>query len=132
MHGNIAVLLGALAIGCVGGPAEPTKPEPPDHWVRDIKLSVVRGEIGKPFSSEVTYDTNYLKNPEWSVTGLPPGLKFDPAKRAITGKPTKDGFFTVNVAVRTVAARDEAGHKPKPDERWWPETFQIEIYKPPE
>jgi hypothetical protein len=116
----------------VGGPAQPAEPAQPDHWVRDIELSAVRGEIGKPFSAEVTYDTNYLREPEWSVTGLPPGLKFDPAKRTIGGVPTAAGFFTVNVAVRKVAPRDKATHRPQPDERWWPATFQIEVYKPPE
>ena len=31
----------------------------------------------------------------YAVTGLPPGLAFDPMTRAITGTPTKDGTYTV-------------------------------------
>jgi hypothetical protein len=37
------------------------------------------------------------KNRQWSATGLPPGLEFDPETRIISGTPTAPGMFTITV-----------------------------------
>jgi hypothetical protein len=130
---TVAMLLAAcVGAACVGGPAQPVKSGgEEDHWVRDIRLSSSRGEVNSPFSAEVTYETNFLRDPEWELTGLPAGLVFDADKRRITGVPKQPGFFTVNVAVRKRAPRDDPRHRPRPDERWWPATFELEIYTAP-
>ena len=129
----VALWLAAVAGACVGGPAQPIKDGgESERWVRDIELSSVRGEVGRPFSGEVTYETNYLRDPEWEVSGLPPGLKWDEIARAIVGTPKQDGFFTVNIALRKKVDRKDGTHRPKPDERWWPAKFRVEIFKPVE
>jgi hypothetical protein len=122
----------ALASACVGGPAQQADIQGTEHknWVRDIEISSVRGEVGRPFAGEVTYETNYLRDPEWEVTDLPPGLRWDEKSRSIVGTPEKEGFFSVNVALRKKVDRKDGTHKPKADERWWPETFRIEVFKP--
>lgn len=116
-----------LATGCFAHSATvPTD----DHYVRDIKLSATRGEVGRPFRADITWTTNYLEDdPEISVSGLPPGVALDAGARALVGKPEREGFYTVHVAVRKRARRG-ATDRPKPDERWWREQFQVEIYKP--
>src|SRR5690606_440177 len=100
-------------------------------WVRDIKLDNVRGEVGRPFQSRLTWRSNYIgeADAEIDVSGLPPGLRFDRATRAIVGTPTEAGFYKVNVAVRQPPPPEPA-HRPHPDERWWPATFELEIYAP--
>ena len=101
----------------------------PDVWVRDIQLEPLRGEAGKPFEATLTWRDNYIREPEFDVKGLPPGLRFDPASRKVVGTPKRAGFFTVNVAIRKRVS-DEPGHRPHPDERWWPASFQLEIHAP--
>ena len=94
-----------------------------------MELSETRGEVGRAFTSELTYKTNYLENPEFRVSELPEGLRWDEASRAIVGTPTKPGFHSVNIAVRS--AGEEKWHdKHKEDDRWWPTDFDIEIYRP--
>lgn len=123
----IAALLAGAACTTTQG-ARPTGSSP-DVWVRDIQLEPRRGEVGRPFEATLTWRDNYIKEPEFDVSGLPPGLSFDPASRTIKGTPKHAGFFTVNVAIRKRVVR-ETGHRPTPDERWWPASFQVEIYKP--
>ena len=98
-------------------------------WVRDIRLDNLRGEVGRPFESRLTWRDNYIEQPEFDVSGLPPGLRFDPASRRIVGTPTSAGFFPVSVAIRKHVP-EETGHRPHPDERWWPASFELEIYAP--
>lgn len=128
------IVVTLVVAGCVGGPARKAdiKGGVDEHFVRDIGLSETRGEIGKPFKAEVTYETNYLNDPEWDVTGVPPGLSFDEKARAIVGTPKNDGFFTVNINLRKKVDRKDSRHKPRPDERWWSGTVRIDVFKPVE
>ena len=123
----MAALLSAAACTTTQG----TKPtgESPDVWVRDIQLEPLRGEAGKPFEASLTWRDNYIREPEFDVTGLPAGLAFDTASRKVKGIPKRVGFFTVNVAIRKQVSK-ESGHRPTPDERWWPASFQLEVYAP--
>jgi hypothetical protein len=123
----VAVLTLAAACTTTQG-ARPTG-KAPNVWVRDIQLEPLRGEAGKPFEATLTWSDNYIQQPEFDVSGLPPGLVFDPASRKVKGTPKKVGFFTVNVAIRK-HVEAESGHRPAPDERWWPASFQLEIYAP--
>jgi hypothetical protein len=123
----VAVLILAAACTTTQG-AHPTG-KSPDVWVRDIRLEPLRGEAGKPFEATLTWRDNYIREPEFDVRGLPPGLRFDPASRKVVGSTKKVGFFTVNVAIRKQVDAD-SGHRPAPDERWWPASFQLEIYAP--
>jgi hypothetical protein len=117
-------------IGCTTtATAQPASKESGPHWVRDIQLEPLRGEVGKPFQGKVTWDDNYIRDPEVEVSGLPPGLIYDPATRTVSGSPKQAGFFSVNVNIRK-HVRVEPGHRPSPDEHWWPATFQLEVYKP--
>ncbi len=120
-------LLLALA-ACFSTHAEPAQPDT-DHSVNNIELSTTRGEVGKPFDSQLTWQDNYIQEPEIQISGLPPGLHFDSARRTIVGKPTQAGFFTVNVAVRKKVNKGNF-HRPKVNERWWPAEIEIEIYEP--
>lgn len=97
--------------------------------VYDLRLSETRGEVGKPFRAEVTWSDNFITRPEVSVSGLPPGLSYDPAARTVAGTPGQAGFFKVNLAVRQKPTA-EPGHRPTADERWWPATVELDIYKP--
>jgi hypothetical protein len=101
----------------------------PDVWVRDIQLEPLRAEVGRPFEATLTWRDNYIRQPEIEVTGLPEGLRFDLAGRKVVGAPKRSGFFTVNVAIRKQVVK-ESGHRPSPDERWWPASFQLEVYAP--
>lgn len=105
--------------------------DPSEHRVEEIELSTTHGEVGRPFRADITWRSNYLEDPEISVTGLPPGLELDADNRAIVGTPTQDGFFTIQVALRRPRP-DEKMYRPTPDDRWWPEEFELEIYKPVE
>jgi hypothetical protein len=117
----------ALAGGCVSARGiEPEKA--PDRWVRDIAISVDRGEVGKPFSSRVTYEHNFIGTAEYHVSGLPPGLAFDEARQEISGTPRRAGFFAVEVAIRNKVDRTTALYKPRPEDRWWIQRFTLEIY----
>ena len=51
------------------------------------------GDVATP--SDVAIPNPYL----YAVTGLPPGLAFDPATRAVSGTPTAEGLFTVTYTV---------------------------------
>jgi hypothetical protein len=125
------VAASAAAAGCTSTQhTEPAGPQP-DLWVRELDLSPRRGEVGAPFEARLTWRDNYIREPELSVSGLPPGLTFDPAGRKVTGTPTQAGFFTVNIAVRKKPPTEKT-HRPGPDERWWPETVELEIFDPVE
>ncbi len=128
MTRGIAITASALA-ACVGAAQSPETDSEDAHWVRDIALSNTRGEVGRAFSSEVSWRDNYLTEVEFSVANLPPGLRFDAASKSIVGKPERDGFSTINVAIRKKVDR-EFRHKPVPDERWWRAEFELAIYKP--
>jgi len=121
------ILLLALP-ACFTTHAEPAEPDT-NHSVDNIQLSTTRGQVGKPFEGQLTWHDNYIDEPEIQISGLPPGLQFDSGKRAVVGKPTQVGFFTVNVAVRKKVDKSNF-HRPKVDERWWPAEIEIEIYKP--
>ncbi len=118
-----------LAAGCATTKGTTTAGETPDDRVWNIRLSSERGEVGKPFQSEVTFQRNFDGEVEFDVGGLPPGLSFDDKTKAIVGKPTQAGFFTVNVAVRKHVARGR-WHRPKADEHWWRQEVSLEIYTP--
>ena len=128
---RLAVMMAALLATAACTTTQGTKPTgaSPDVWVRDIQLEPLRGEAGKPFEATLTWRDNYIREPEFDVKGLPPGLVFDPAARKVVGKPKRAGFFTVNVGIRKQVSQ-ESGHRPTPDERWWPASFQLEIYAP--
>jgi hypothetical protein len=121
-----AALLAAACTTTQG--ARPTGTSP-DVWVRDIQLEPLRAEVGRPFEASLTWRDNYIREPEIEVTGLPEGLRFDLPAREVVGAPRRAGFFTVNVAIRK-QVKKKSGHRPSPDERWWPATFQLEVYAP--
>lgn len=126
---RVVVMAAFLATACTT--TRGTKPtgESPNVWVRDIQLEPLRAEAGKPFEATLTWRDNYIREPEFDVEGLPPGLRFDPAARKVVGTPKRAGFFTVNVGIRKQVSK-ESGHRPTPDERWWPASFQLEVYAP--
>ena len=128
-----AVLLVALggASACVStAGTTPTGPSPRNsHRVRDIELSPLRGEAGKPFSATLTWTDNYITDPELRVNGAPEGLTFDPVKRTLSGKPKRPGFYTVQVAIRDKIKVTPA-HKAKIEEGWWTAEFELEIFQP--
>ena len=127
MRTLLAALLAAAACTTTTGATQTGTP--PRGRVSDIELAPLRGEVGKPFSATLTWSDNYIVDPELRVNGAPPGLRFDPATRTLSGTPKRAGFFTVHVAIRN-RVREEPGHRPHPDERWWPATFEIEIFQP--
>jgi hypothetical protein len=127
VHRRLIALV--FVAGCASSQGEVVSDPAADHWVREIELSQTRGEVGKPFTSKLTFDSNYVTDADYSVSGLPPGLRWDEATASIVGTPKRDGFFTVNVAVRKKVERGRF-HKPKVDERWWPQEIEISIYKP--
>ena len=130
MIGRIAGTALTLALAaCVGAARSPATESEDRHWVRDIELSNTRGELDRPFTSELSWRDNYLTEVEYSVTNLPPGLRFDAASKRIVGIPEREGFFTVHIAIRKKVDRG-FGHKPKPDERWWRADFELQIYRP--
>jgi hypothetical protein len=128
-------VLVAFALALVAAPACTTTRGAPasepnsNAWVRDIDLSPLRAQVGQPFTATLSYRDNFIDHPEYSVSGLPPGLVFDAASKAVKGTPSRAGFFTLNVAVRK-AVPPERAHRPRPDERWWPATFELEVYAP--
>ncbi len=124
----ISLLFVATAPACAGTQPEPAEPDN-GHSVDHIELLTTRGEVGKPFHGELTWQDNYITEPEIEISGLPPGLHFDVAKRTVVGTPTQAGFFTVNVAIRKQIDHGNF-HRPKVDERWWPAEIEVEIYKP--
>ena len=99
------------------------------HTVQNIRLSNERGEVGRPFAAELSFDRNFEDAVEIEVTGLPPGLRFDDSRRAITGTPTEPGFFPVQLSVRKRVTRGR-WHRPTADERWWSADVTLEIYRP--
>ena len=126
---RVFVMAACLAAACTTTRNTKQTGESPKGWVRDIQLEPLRGEAGKPFEATLSWRDNYIQEPEFEVSGLPPGLVFDPASRKVIGTPKRAGFFTVNVAIRK-RVPVETGHRPTPDERWWPASFQLEVYAP--
>lgn len=119
-----------LMVGCTTTSGTQAVADPAaGHAIERIKLTTIRGETGRIFTSELTFEKNFEGDVESKVSDLPPGLKYDSVSQMITGKPTKEGFFTVRAAVRKKVMRGEF-HKPKPDERWFVKEFEISIYKP--
>ena len=55
-------------------------------------------ETGRDGSFELVVPVESLSLPKLSVKGLPPGLKFDSRKNAVSGKATKPGVYTVSVS----------------------------------
>jgi hypothetical protein len=100
-------------------------------WVREIDLAPRRGEVGAPFRATLTWRDNYIREPELSVAGLPPGLRFDPASRVVSGRPERAGFFTENLGVRQLPPTTKT-HRPTLEERWWPASVELEIFEPVE
>jgi hypothetical protein len=119
--------LGALGCATTSGTVEEGGQQDAAIW--NIRLSTERGEVGKPFLAEITFQRDFEGELEFDISSLPPGLTFDEKEQAIVGKPTKAGFFTVNVAIRKKIKRGRF-HKPKPDERWFRGETSVEIYQP--
>lgn len=65
---------------------------------------------------------------EMKVGSLPGGLVFDAESQTISGVPESDGFFSVTIAVRK--ARAPGMRFTTPDNAWYSERLDIEIYKP--
>ena len=129
---GLIVFLVVAAAACAGSTERTPINDPGDgteHFVRNIRLSNTRGEVGKPFSAELTWEDNFIEEAEFDVSGVPPGLRFDAAGRSLVGKPTKAGFYTFNISVRKKLSKGDF-HKPKADERWWPASFEVAIYAP--
>lgn len=118
-----------LAVGCATTKGTTTEGEVPNDRIWNIQVSSERGEVGRPFRSDVTFQRNFDGDVEFDLSGLPPGLHFDEKEQAIVGKPTKAGFYTVNVAVRKHVSRGR-WHRPKADEHWWREEISVEVYTP--
>jgi uncharacterized repeat protein (TIGR03803 family) len=60
--------------------------------------------IHNAFSHQLTFDTDPTRAPtQFLCTGLPKGLRCDPASGLISGKPTETGDFTVTVTMSNAA-----------------------------
>ena len=129
--GSIGHLVGivvlATQVSCVGGMAPKSKSDGKRVW--DIAIENLRGEVGRPYSAKLTWKDSYIREPEFEIGGLPPGLIFDPATRTISGTPEVAGFHTVDVAIRKRIPIDSDA-RPAPEDRWWTARFQLEIYRP--
>lgn len=123
-----AVLATAAACTTSAGPPEPTTG--PKPYVSRIELSRTSGEVGRPFQAEVAYHASHVREPEYSVSSLPPGLRFDSDEGTIVGVPEATGFFTVTVAIRN--QRGPGMHFATPKTAWFTETFELAIYQPVE
>lgn len=65
-----------------------------------VTAALPAGRVGEPFSATLEADGG-TRPYVWSVTGLPPGLSFDPsgAGDSISGTPEQAGRFPVTIAV---------------------------------
>lgn len=60
--------------------------------------------VGGSFSMAPLFDTALNRTPaKWTVTGLPPGMTFNPLTGLISGRPTKPGTYNVKVTASNVA-----------------------------
>jgi hypothetical protein len=124
-----STVLSLAALGCTTTRGTTAAEPDPQHYVRDIRLSQTRGEVGREFAGDLTWDSNFLREPEFALTGLPPGLRFDDGERKVVGVPARPGFFQVQVAIRS-RVEEKAPRRPTPEDRWWTEVVRIEIYDP--
>jgi hypothetical protein len=118
-----------LMVSCASRTPTENKATSAEHYVRHIELSVNRGEVGKQFRSRLTYEDNYIRNPEVEIAGLPPDLHYDPAARSVVGIPRKAGFYQLQIAIRERVNPDLLRH-PQAEDRWWTKVVALEIYKP--
>jgi hypothetical protein len=114
-------------IACGGTQVDRVPPK--ERYVRNIELTSIRAEVGKRFQSQVSYQDNFLRNPEVQVNGLPSELHYDAASRSVVGVPRHPGFYPIQVAIREQVERGFL-HTPRVEERWWTADFTLEIYAP--
>jgi len=73
---------------------------PPRHFAQDVEIEPFRlpeatgGDVGYT-SSTVSQDYAFSPAYTYEVSGLPPGLNFDPAKLEVSGTPSETGTWTV-------------------------------------
>lgn len=80
------------------------QPTNPDPVLLSPTLEFPNATIGLPYTAVLPTATGGNGTYSYTVNGLPPGLKFVPTTRAVSGKPTKLGTFMV-----TVTAADGTG-----------------------
>ena len=121
---------GLLLSGCDGlfGPAPKARPSRTSYYTR-VSLSRTEGARHRHFSTRITYSSNYVRKPVytvWSTTKLPPGLTFSKTSGIISGTPTKSGIWNLRVGVRD---RDKGTHDhPSSKTYYYNKTFEIRIY----
>lgn len=127
----ISLSILVLGLGCVStqqvtDPVDPELQEQSSPSVSKIDLSQTWGEVGRPFYADVQLVDN-IRDREYSVSRLPPGLRFDEKKQIISGVPQQTGFYTVHVAVRR-KIEDRPFRYTRPSDRWFSEDFELRIY----
>lgn len=100
--------------------------ETSSQMVTSLDLSKTVAEVGKPFASKMVHTDNFLDDAEYSISTMPPGLKFDAETGTISGVPTAPGFYRLHLAVRERVAKDNL--RPSPDHRWWTGDVELAIY----
>ncbi len=129
------IAVSAMSFGCVSTQQVTDSPLDPDKWeseartddVSSMRLSQTWGEVGKPFASTLNTVDNIRKEREYSVSKLPPGLKFDSKSGKILGVPKQSGFYIVSVAMRS-KVEDRLFRYTTPNDRWFSEEFELRIY----
>lgn len=129
-HHIAAAALCSAALGCTTSAPAPSEPAGDLAYVSHMKLSRTFGEVGKPFQAEIAFSARRIDQPEYRVSSLPPGLRFDADKGVITGVPRHAGFYSVTVGVREEVVGGM--HWNTVHTAWHTEEFEIAIYNPVE
>ncbi len=138
MRGSSGFKWGALLVLCAGmllsgcdalfAPPRRAAPSRANYYTR-ISLSRTEGARNRHFSTRITYSSNFIKNPQytvWSTTKLPPGLTLNKSSGIISGTPTQSGIWNIKVGVRD---RDKGTPDQPPGKtRWYVKTYEIRIY----
>jgi len=132
---SLLIAIAALSGACVSSQQVTDTPPDPDKWedetpteeVSSMRLSQTWGTVGHRFDSTLNTVDTIRREREYSVSKLPPGLKFDPKTAKISGVPQKSGFYIVSVAVRP-KVKERLFHYTTPDDRWYSEEFELRIY----
>ncbi len=121
---NISIVLfAAICVACADAPKRTTSNQP----YCNVSLSRNKGMVNKHFSARIQWNSNFVKNPEYIVSGtLPPGLSLDSNTGIIDGTPTVAGFWQIQVRVRD---RERGTHGQPAGEKWsYYDNVELGIY----